>query len=130
MFGIKTASPEQEVAHLSGGNKQKVVVGRIASTHPKILLLDEPTKGVDISTRESILAIIRDKLSETAGIILTSPGLEDLIQICDRILILYRGEIIDEFMREEFRESDLFYAVQGIKRAGIKNRILKTGTVN
>ena len=51
MFGIKTASPEQEVAHLSGGNKQKVVVGRIASTHPKILLLDEPTKGVDISTQ-------------------------------------------------------------------------------
>jgi ABC-type sugar transport system ATPase subunit len=130
MFGIKTSSPEQEVAHLSGGNKQKVVVGRIASTQPKILLLDEPTKGVDISTRESILAITRDKLSETAGIILTSPGLEDLIQICDRILILYRGEIIDEFMREEFRESDLFYAVQGIKRPGIKSRILKTGTVN
>ena len=66
------------------------------------------------------MAIIRDKLSETAGIILTSPGLEDLIQICDRILILYRGEIIDEFMREEFRESDLFYAVQGIKGRELK----------
>ncbi len=127
LLGIKTASPEQEVSHLSGGNKQKVVVGKIAATKPKILLLDEPTKGVDISTRESILMIIKEKLSETAGIIMTSPGLEDLVQICDRILILYRGEIIDEFIREDFRESDLFFAVQGTKRPENKNRALKTG---
>ena len=130
MFGIKTASQEQEVGHLSGGNKQKVVVGRIAATQPRILLLDEPTKGVDISTREGILAITREKLSKTAGIIMTSPGLEDLIQICDRILILFEGEIIDEFGREDFRESDLFYAIQGMKRPQIDNRVLKTATMS
>lgn len=115
-LGIKTASGEQEVNQLSGGNKQKVVVGRISATQPKVVLLDEPTKGVDISAKESILGIVREKLSKTAGIIMTSPGLDDLIMICDRILILYQGEITGEFSREEFSEGDLYLAVQGNKK--------------
>lgn len=112
-LGIKTASPEQEVYQLSGGNKQKVVVGRIAATQPRVVLLDEPTKGVDISAKESILTIIREKLSQRAGIIITSPGLDDLLEVCDRILILYRGEITGELNRNEFSEADLYMAVQG-----------------
>lgn len=114
-LGIKTASDDQEVNQLSGGNKQKVVVGRISATQPKVVLLDEPTKGVDISAKESILEIVREKLSKTAGIIMTSPGLDDLIMVCDRILILYRGEITGELRREEFSEGDLYLAVQGNK---------------
>ncbi|TEB11887.1 Ribose import ATP-binding protein RbsA [Pelotomaculum sp. FP] len=114
-LGIKTASQEQEVNQLSGGNKQKVVVGRIAATLPKVVLLDEPTKGVDISAKESILDIVRENLCKTAGIIMTSPGLDDLIMVCDRILILYRGEITGELKREDFSEGDLYMAVQGNK---------------
>lgn len=112
-LGIKAASQEQEVNQLSGGNKQKVVVGRISATRPRVLLLDEPTKGVDISAKESILGIVREKLSKTAGIIMTSPGLDDLITVCDRILILYRGEITGELSRREFSEGDLYLAIQG-----------------
>jgi len=112
-LGVKTASQEQEVNQLSGGNRQKVVVGRISATLPKVLLLDEPTKGVDISAKESILGIVREKLSKTAGIIMTSPGLDDLIMVCDRILILYRGEITGELSRDDFSEGDLYLAVQG-----------------
>ncbi|MDD4238933.1 MAG: sugar ABC transporter ATP-binding protein [Desulfotomaculaceae bacterium] len=115
-LGIKTASQEQEVNQLSGGNKQKVVVGRISATLPKVVLLDEPTKGVDISAKESILDIVREKLSKTAGIIMTSPGLDDLIMVCDRILILYRGEITGELSRENFSEGDLYLAVQGNRK--------------
>jgi len=112
-LGIKAASPEQEVYQLSGGNKQKVVVGRIAATQPRVVLLDEPTKGVDISAKQSILTIIREKLSQTAGIIITSPGLDDLLEVCDRILILYRGEITGELKKNEFSETNLYLAVQG-----------------
>jgi ABC-type sugar transport system ATPase subunit len=115
-LGIKAASGEQEVNQLSGGNKQKVVVGRIAATRPKVVLLDEPTKGVDIAAKESILRIVREELSKTAGIIMTSPGLDDLIMVCDRILILYQGEITGEFSREDFSEGDLYLAVQGNKK--------------
>lgn len=118
-MGIKAASGEQEVNQLSGGNKQKVVVGRIAATQPRVVLLDEPTKGVDISAKESILKIVRENLSENAGIILTSPGLDDLIMICDRILVLYQGEITGEFSREEFSEGDLYLAIQGYKKENL-----------
>lgn len=116
MLGIKIASIEQEVNQLSGGNKQKVVVGRISAAQPKVFLLDEPTKGIDISAKESILRIIKEKLSNSAGVILTSPGLEDLMAVCDRILVLCEGEITGEFLKEEFREEDLYLAVQGVKK--------------
>ncbi|MDD4767720.1 MAG: sugar ABC transporter ATP-binding protein [Desulfotomaculaceae bacterium] len=111
---IKVASSEQEVSQLSGGNKQKVVVGKIAAARPHVFLLDEPTKGVDISAKQGILNIVKNNLSRDAGVIITSPGLEDLINICDRILIIYKGRITGEFWRGELKESDLFLAVQGV----------------
>lgn len=116
-LGIKVASIEQEVDQLSGGNKQKVVVGRIAAAQPKVFLLDEPTRGIDISAKDSILTIVKERLSQEAGIILTSPGLDDLIMICDRILVLYKGEMIAEFTREEFQEGELYLALQGAGKA-------------
>ncbi len=115
---IKIASPEQEVSQLSGGNKQKVVVGKISATKPLVFLLDEPTKGVDISAKQSILEIIKTKLRQDAGIVITSPGLEDLINICDRILVVYQGNITGEFGRGEFSEGDLYLAIQG----GVKEK--------
>ena len=113
MLQIQAASPEQEVSQLSGGNKQKVVVGKILATKPKVYLLDEPTKGIDIAAKESILWLIKNKLSKSSSIIVTSPELKDLMLICDRILALYKGEIVAEFPREEFKEKDIFLAIQG-----------------
>jgi ABC-type sugar transport system ATPase subunit len=110
---IKVASPEQEVSQLSGGNKQKVVVGKISAAQPHVFLLDEPTKGVDISAKQGILNIVKNNLSQDAGVIITSPGLEDLISICDRILIIFKGRITGEFLRGDFREGDLYLAIQG-----------------
>jgi len=116
ILSISTPSSEEEVKNLSGGNKQKVMLGKILATNPVVYLLDEPTKGIDISTKKDILKIIKEKLSKSAGVILTSPGLEDLILICDRILVLYKGKIIDEFSKKEFREADLYLAMQGMKK--------------
>jgi len=111
-LGVKLASVEQEVSQLSGGNKQKVVVGRISAADPIVFLLDECTRGVDIAAKESILSIVRDRLTKSAGIIMSSPGLDDLMMICDRILILYQGEIVAEFSRDEFDERTLYMAMQ------------------
>lgn len=113
-FKIDTVSPEEEVQNLSGGNRQKVLFGRVASTKAKVFLLDEATKGIDIAAKVSILREIRERLSLSAGVIVTAPGIDDLLVICDRTLVLFEGRITCEFKREEFNELEIYQAVQGL----------------
>ena len=110
---IKVASQQQEVQQLSGGNKQKVLVGRVMEQQPRVCLLDEPTRGVDIEAKDSILHSINHGFRDNACALITSPGVEDLMKICDRILILYQGRITEEFTRKEFSEEDIYRAMQG-----------------
>jgi ABC-type sugar transport system ATPase subunit len=113
-LSIKAISHDQKVDDLSGGNKQKVVVGKVLAANPILFLLDEPTRGIDIQTKESILSIIRNDLRKNAAIIMTSPSIEDLIRICDRILVIYKGEIVKEYKRADFDESQLYLVMEGI----------------
>jgi ABC-type sugar transport system ATPase subunit len=76
-------------------------------------LLDEPTKGVDISAKKDILNIIKNELSKYAGIILTTPSLDDMIEVCDRILVLCNGRLSYEITKNNFREAELYLAIQG-----------------
>jgi ABC-type sugar transport system ATPase subunit len=115
LLSIETPSTEEEVLYLSGGNKQKVVVGRIISRKPKIFLLDEPTKGIDIGTKAGILEMVRTKLRQNAGVLITSPGLEDLIAVCDRIIVLHEGRMVSEFLKRDFDESKIYLAMQGMR---------------
>lgn len=111
---MKAFSIEQMAEELSGGNKQKVVIGRIMAAEPTIYLLDEPTRGVDIGAKMSILSIICGKISGSGGVIITSPGLDDLVDICDRIIVLYKGKILKSYMRPEFDEKKIFVDIQGM----------------
>jgi len=113
ILDIKAFSHTQEIHQLSGGNKQKVLVGKIMAHNPLVCLLDEPTRGVDIEAKESILHTINEELRKESCVLISSPGIDDLIKICDRILVLYEGKIIDEFKRDDFNEQDIFRAVQG-----------------
>lgn len=113
IFEIITATPEQEVNQLSGGNKQKVIVSRISAFGPLVYLLDEPTRGIDIAAKDSILRIIREKLADQAGVVMTSPGLDDLLLICDKILVMYKGRLTAVFERDQFNENLIFQAMQG-----------------
>ena len=101
---IKIASIEQEASQLSGGNKQKVVVGKIMAMDPKVFLLDEPTRGIDIAAKEGILRIIKEELVKSAAVVITSPGVDDLVMVCDRILVLYQGQIVGEYHKGQFSE--------------------------
>ncbi len=112
-LAITYASMDQEVQELSGGNRQKVVVSRVFSTEPQVFLLDEPTKGIDIAAKEGLLRTIRGDLAKDAAVVMTAPGLEELIRICDRILVLHRGRIVGEFRGPDFPEEQIFYAMQG-----------------
>lgn len=109
---LKYSNINQEVKELSGGNRQKVVVAKVLSTQPILYLLDEPTKGIDISTKEKLLKIIREELVKESAVIMTAPGLEELIEVCDRILILNNGKLTGEFLRSEFDEGALYKAIQ------------------
>jgi ABC-type sugar transport system ATPase subunit len=117
LLSIDAPSTENEARYLSGGNKQKVVVGKILSRKPKIFLLDEPTKGIDIATKGSILEMVRTTLRRGAGVLITSPGLEDLLAVCDRIIVLHQGRIVCEYLRESFDESRIYVAMQGVAEA-------------
>jgi ABC-type sugar transport system ATPase subunit len=122
----KAFSTEQDIDELSGGNKQKILIGRIMALRPDLYLLDEPTKGVDIGAKRSILSLIAEEIRGSAGVLLSSPGLDDLIEICDRILVLYKGKIVTELERPNFDEKRLFMEIQGAGRddsASIKERV-------
>ena len=83
---------------LSGGNQQKVVIGRWVYARSRILLLDEPTRGVDVEAKNQIYRIARELAAEGKSIIFVSSEVEELPQVCDRILLLQQGTIVKEFI--------------------------------
>jgi ribose transport system ATP-binding protein len=107
-----TARDEQPVKTLSGGNQQKVVLAKWLMNRPRVLLLDEPTRGIDVGAKFEIYSLIRSLAAARAGILVISSEIEELIGICDRILVMRQGEIRDvipcaEFDRERILRSAL-----------------------
>jgi ABC-type sugar transport system ATPase subunit len=93
---IKTLSPEAPVNHLSGGNQQKVVIGKWLEVAPRVILLDDPTRGVDIGAKREIYELIRQMSADGRVVIFSSTELPELIGLCDRIIVLYRGRLVGE----------------------------------
>jgi ribose transport system ATP-binding protein len=111
---IKTGSIGTTVRLLSGGNQQKVVIGKWLATEPDILILDEPTAGVDIQAKTEILGVIRALADRGKGIIVISSELVELLAVSDRLLVLRDGHVVREIDRREIRtEEELHRAVQG-----------------
>lgn len=99
---IKVSSWAQLSGTLSGGNQQKVVLAKILAAEPKLVILDEPTRGVDARARQDVYRLIRDLRSRGISVILISSDLPEVIQESDRILVMHGGRIEAEFLREEF----------------------------
>ena len=97
-----TAKDEQPVKTLSGGNQQKVVVGKWLMAKPTVLILDEPTRGIDVGAKYELYQLIHQLTEDGAAVLVISSDLEELIGICDRILVMSRGEIREELSRAEF----------------------------
>jgi ribose transport system ATP-binding protein len=107
---IKTPSVDTAVDRLSGGNQQKVVIGKWLAQRPKILILDEPTRGVDIGARAEIHQIIRELTTEGTSVIIISSEAEELPGLCDRVLVLAEGRIIKELNGGEITRDAVVYA--------------------
>lgn len=115
-FEVRPAEANREVRLLSGGNQQKVVIAKWMATNPKIVLMDEPTVGVDIGTKVEIMKLVRDFADQGKAVILISSELPELLGVCDRILIIRKGEVVEDLLRNEIKDEDhLQMIVQGIK---------------
>ncbi len=105
---IALRDPESPVSTLSGGNQQKVVVGKWLNTEPQVLLLDEPTRGIDIQAKQQIFQLIWDLGKKGISTILVSSELEELIDVCHRILIMRDGRLVGEVMANDVTPQQLF----------------------
>ena len=108
---IKTAGREAAISSLSGGNQQKCLIARALRTHPALLLLDDPTRGIDVGAKAEIYRLIDELCRQGLAIIMTSSELPELLTVCDRILVLCEGRKTGEFARGEFSEPVLMEAM-------------------
>ena len=114
-MNIKTPSLEQEVGYLSGGNQQKVVLGKWLASAPKLTIMDEPTRGIDVGSKIEIYQIIHDLADQGTAVILISSELQEIIGMSDRILVMSRGRIAGELNRQEASEERILSLAVGTK---------------
>ncbi|MEU4511239.1 ATP-binding cassette domain-containing protein [Nonomuraea wenchangensis] len=103
-LGIKVASPDSAVEHLSGGNQQKVVLGRSLLSGPKVLLCDEPTQGIDVGVRSDIYHRLRSTAESGTPVVVLSSDNVELAGLCDRVLVFSRGRVVRELTGDEISE--------------------------
>ncbi|MCB1347238.1 MAG: sugar ABC transporter ATP-binding protein [Maritimibacter sp.] len=94
---VKTPSMDVPVGALSGGNQQKIVIGNWLNTRPRALLMDEPSRGVDVAAKEQIFKLVRDLAAEGLAVLFVSSEIEEVLDVCDRILVIHEGEITGEY---------------------------------
>lgn len=105
---IQVRDAENAVSSLSGGNQQKVVVAKWLSTRPRVLLLDEPTRGIDLQAKQQIFQVMWNLSRQGIGIIFVSSELEELVEVCHRILVMKQGCMVNEILSENITADQLF----------------------
>ncbi len=107
VLGVRTPSEETPVGRLSGGNQQKVLLARWLATSPKVLILDEPTRGIDVGTRAEIEVLIESLRAQGLAIIIISSELEELVRMCDRVVVLRDRRVVAELGGDDVNESTI-----------------------
>lgn len=110
---IKTASYDLPVRQLSGGNQQKVVLGKWLMTHPQVLFLDEPTRGIDVGAKSEIHTLTAQLADEGVAIVLVSSELPEILGMSDRVLVLHEGRITGEFINDNLTQEDILRCAAG-----------------
>jgi ribose transport system ATP-binding protein len=114
-FQIKVHTAAQNVETLSGGNQQKVILARYILSRPRILIVDEPTKGIDVGSRMAIYQLIRSLADSGIAVIMLTSDMMELIGLSDRIVIFYEGRLVDEIPAAEATEERIMTACSGEK---------------
>ena len=113
---IKAASPEIEAGSLSGGNQQKVVLGKWLATKPDVLILDEPTRGVDVNAKYEIYTVINELAKEGIAIIMVSSELPEIINMCDNVCVIRAGKLVGKLGKDQMNQEEIMkYAAGGVE---------------
>lgn len=112
---IKANGLFQVAKTLSGGNQQKVVLSKCLASNPRVVILDEPTRGVDAKARQDVYRLIEKLTEQGVGVLLISSDLEEVVQLSDRILVMHQGVLVDEFTRPDFQMERITAASFGLK---------------
>ncbi|TBW41380.1 sugar ABC transporter ATP-binding protein [Siculibacillus lacustris] len=115
-LSIKCASLDQKVSELSGGNQQKVVIGKWLATHPGVIILDEPTKGIDVGSKSAVHAFIAELVRDGLSVIMVSSELPELMGMSDRIIVMHQGHTVRELARADFDAETIVAAATGLGR--------------
>ena len=115
-FRIKTPSMDQKIKNLSGGNQQKVAIAKALLINPKILILDEPTRGVDVGAKKEIYDFINELKAKGLSIIMISSEMPEIMGLSDRILVIHNGKITGEFTAEEVTQENIMRCAVGGKK--------------
>ena len=113
LLEIKTASADTPIKSLSGGNQQKVILARWLLTHPEYLILDEPTRGIDIGTKTEIQKIVLDLADQGMAVTFISSEVEEMLRTCSRMAVLRDGEKVGELEESELSQSNIMKAIAG-----------------
>lgn len=125
-LNIKTPDDEQIVQFLSGGNQQKVVLGKWLSLKPKVLLLDEPTRGIDVGAKQEIYCLMEDLAGQGIGILFVSSEMEEILGMSDRVLVMHEGRINGCLQREQLSEEAVMRLATGRRveeSIGLRNSV-------
>jgi ribose transport system ATP-binding protein len=112
-LGIKVANLANKITSLSGGNQQKVVLSKWINAKPDVMILSNPTQGVDVGAKNEIYALIMELAKEGIGVIVASGEAQEIFKLCDRVLVMYHGEMRGELSRSEISEENIMILSTG-----------------
>jgi ribose transport system ATP-binding protein len=114
-LGIKCRSIDQNASSLSGGNQQKVLISKLLTVKPKIVFMDEPTRGIDVGAKSEIHKLLRELANQGTGIVMISSELPEVIGMCDRVMVMHEGRLSGEVSSEDLNERKIIQLASGIK---------------
>ncbi len=112
---VKASSQHEVIGNLSGGNQQKVVIGKWLLTEAKLYLLHDPTRGIDVGTKQEIYRLMRGLADSGAGLLFFSTEVAELVGMCDRVLVFYEGQIVRELIGEGITDHNIVSAALGLQ---------------
>ena len=117
-FHIKVYSEDTVINTLSGGNRQKALIARWAASHPKLFILDTPTVGIDIGSKAEIYEYIQQFAKDGIGVIIISDEVEEIVSNCNRVIVMFNGEIVKEYSEEEMKVPDIKHQINELVESG------------
>jgi putative multiple sugar transport system ATP-binding protein len=115
MLSVKCSGIDQAVGNLSGGNQQKVLLAKWMFTEPEVLILDEPTRGIDVGAKFEIYTIINKLVADGKSVLMISSELPEILGMCDRIYVMGEGRIVGEFTRAEASQEKIMASILSAK---------------